>query len=310
MATDQNDSVLKSANANGAITNSITMKSDGTNDGNHSTSEPKAASSAKSLPSSDRKEDGGNDEAFDPLQTLEFNLSPEVESKLREVIPSDDPLDSADFDVISHVNSLFPTEESLGDVHDGPLAFRISHIRRQVNQIDGQLSKAVQTAAINRRKTQSAISETQLSIQDLFKKVKSIKEKAVESEVMVEEICSDIRKLDNAKKNLSESITTLQKLHMLVSGVEQLQKDAATKSYDRASNMVQALDDLFDHFKDHISLTQVSWKWRVSITWTSSGKREFLACIFSLTSHSQLTHHGTVFSWNRWNSTWKRRERN
>ena len=191
------------------------------------------------------------------LHSLDFNLSERVEAKLREVIPSDDPMDSFNFNVIDHINSLFPTEQSLGDPHDGPLAYRISHIRQQVNAIDKELSKSVQEAAENRRKTQSAISETQQSIQDLFKKVKSIKEKAVQSEVMVEEICSDIRKLDNAKKNLSESITTLQKLHMLVSGVEQLQKDAATKSYDRASGLVQAVNDLFMHFQHHLSLTQV-----------------------------------------------------
>jgi len=191
------------------------------------------------------------------IQSLDFKLSARVEAKLREVIPSEDPLDSAGFDVMEHVNSLFPSEESLGDVHDGPLAFRIQHIRRQVNSIDSELSKAVQQAAENRRKTQSAISETQTSIRELLKKVQSIKSKAEESEKMVTEICSDIRKLDNAKKNLSESITTLQKLHMLVSGVEQLQKDASTKSYDRAAHLVQALNDLFQHFEPHLSLTQL-----------------------------------------------------
>ena len=202
----------------------------------------------------DNKESKQND--IKTIHSLDFNLSPRVVSKLREVIPSDNPLDSADFNVIEHV-TLFPTEESLGDVHDGPLAFSIQHIRRQVNKIDVDLSKAVQIAAENRRKTQLAIKETQASIQDLFKKVKSIKEKAEQSEIMVNEICCDIRKLDNAKKNLSESITTLQKLHMLVSGVEQLQKDASTRSYDRAAHLVRALNDLFQHFQHHLSLTQV-----------------------------------------------------
>ena len=124
-----------------------------------------------------------------------------------------------------------------------------------VSQIQRRQTMGVATE--NRRKTQSAIKETQASIQDLFKKVKSIKEKAEQSEIMVNEICSDIRKLDNAKKNLSDSITTLQKLHMLVSGVEQLQKDATTRSYDRAAHLVRALNDLFDHFQHHLSLTQV-----------------------------------------------------
>eukprot|EP01083_Nonionella_stella_P201914 738169_1 len=221
--------------------------------------EPKelAKETPKELAKETLKETPTEDSKDNTIDSLDFNLSERVETKLREVIPSNDPLDSSTFNVIDHINELFPTEESLGDVHDGPLAYRIAHIRNQVNNIDNELSLAVQEAAENRLKTQSAISETQLSIQDLFKKVKSIKEKAVQSEIMVEEICSDIRKLDNAKKNLSESITTLQKLHMLVSGVEQLQKDASTRSYDRASHLVQALNDLFMHFKDHLSLTQL-----------------------------------------------------
>ena len=86
MATVRVDSALKSEEANGAITNSNAIETAASNEAN-ATSQSQAPQSAKSLPSSDRKEDGGDDEAFDPLQTLEFNLSPEVEAKLREVIP-------------------------------------------------------------------------------------------------------------------------------------------------------------------------------------------------------------------------------
>lgn len=102
---------------------------------------------------------------------------------------------------------------------------------------------------MNQKKTKQAISETQSSIRELMQKIQSIKDKAIQSERMVEEICSDIRKLDNAKKNLSDSITTLQKLHMLVNGVQQLKKDASLKSYDRASHLILALNDLFAYFE-------------------------------------------------------------
>ena len=35
-----------------------------------------------------------------------------------QVLPSDDPLDQADFDAIDYINSLFPTEQSLGTMAD------------------------------------------------------------------------------------------------------------------------------------------------------------------------------------------------
>ena len=42
-----------------------------------------------------------------------------------------------------------------------------------------------------------------------------MKEKAEQSEVMVQEICRDIKKLDFAKKNITTTITALHRLAML-----------------------------------------------------------------------------------------------
>jgi hypothetical protein len=42
-----------------------------------------------------------------------------------------------------------------------------------------------------------------------------MKEKAEQSEVMVQEICRDIRKLDFAKKHITTTITALHRLAML-----------------------------------------------------------------------------------------------
>ena len=52
-------------------------------------------------------------------------------------------------------------------------------------------------------------------MQDLFAKIQDIKMKAEQSEVMVQEICSDIKALDYAKKHLSTTITSLKRVHML-----------------------------------------------------------------------------------------------
>lgn len=59
-------------------------------------------------------------------------------------------------------------------------------------------------------------------INQLLAHAERIKSQAEESEDTVREITRDIKQLDAAKKNLTVAITTLNHLHMLVSGVETL----------------------------------------------------------------------------------------
>lgn len=52
-------------------------------------------------------------------------------------------------------------------------------------------------------------------LQELTHKISEMKEKAEQSEAMVQEICRDIRKLDFAKKHITTTITALHRLAML-----------------------------------------------------------------------------------------------
>ena len=58
-----------------------------------------------------------------------------------------------------------------------------------------------------------------LTIEELFGKIRDIQRKAEQSELMVQEICRDIKKLDYAKKHLTSTITALRRLAMLVNAV-------------------------------------------------------------------------------------------
>ena len=71
--------------------------------------------------------------------------------------------------------------------------------------------------------------EAQKSIRELFDKIRSIKERAEQSEQMVEEITRDIKQLDVAKRNLTSAITTHNHLHMLISGTDTLETLTANK---------------------------------------------------------------------------------
>ena len=81
----------------------------------------------------------------------------------------------------------------------------------RIVRLENEISKSVRDASVERSRTENSILDAKEAIQDLFAKVKSIKEKANQSEVMVKEICRDIKKLDYAKKNLTATITALKR---------------------------------------------------------------------------------------------------
>lgn len=68
-----------------------------------------------------------------------------------------------------------------------------------------------------------ALEEAHEAIQELFGRIRNIKEKAEQSEHTVKKITSDIKQLDNAKKHLTDSIRTLERLRFLITNMDQLQ---------------------------------------------------------------------------------------
>lgn len=63
------------------------------------------------------------------------------------------------------------------------------------------------------------VASAHAQIEELFIKIKDIQRKAEESEAMVQDICRDIKKLDFAKKHLTNTITALRRLAMLTTAV-------------------------------------------------------------------------------------------
>ena len=75
---------------------------------------------------------------------------------------------------------------------------------------------------------------------------------------MVDEICHDIKLLDNAKTNLQTSITTLKRLHMLVTAVDQLEVMAEGRQYREAGNLLQAVNELYNYFQDYDQVPKIA----------------------------------------------------
>lgn len=161
----------------------------------------------------------------------------------------DDPLDVPEFDPVGYLNHHFPTERSLDRLE--PF---MSSIAVQIGDLDEEISRTVQIQSEAGHQATKDVDEAKAAIRELFEKIRDMKAKAEQSEVMVQEICRDIKQLDFAKRHLQTTITALKRLHMLVTAVDQLQGVAKAKQYRESANLLDAVRQLLTHFE---SYTQV-----------------------------------------------------
>ena len=98
-----------------------------------------------------------------------------------QILPSDDPLDREEFDVVEFFNRNFPDENALNELQ--PFTDRISRSRDETESTIGQLlhdqSKIGPQSMMELQAAQEAI-------EFLFLKIQEIKSKAEKSEIMVQ----------------------------------------------------------------------------------------------------------------------------
>ncbi|KAL0298649.1 UNVERIFIED_CONTAM: Vacuolar protein sorting-associated protein 53 A [Sesamum radiatum] len=112
-------------------------------------------------------------------------------------------------------------------------------IHSEVRRVDAEILAAVRQQSNSGSKAREDLAAATLAVQELIYKMQEIKNKAEQSETMVQEICRDIKKLDFAKKHITTTITALHRLTMLVSAVEQLQVMASKRQYKEAAAQLE-----------------------------------------------------------------------
>jgi uncharacterized protein YhaN len=91
----------------------------------------------------------------------------------------------------------------------------MARLQQKVRKLDEDILQNVRLQGSATERGRADLSEARKAIMQLSDKIRGIQERATASEVMVEELCKDIKTLDYAKKNLKSTITTLNQLHML-----------------------------------------------------------------------------------------------
>ncbi|RHY87316.1 hypothetical protein DYB35_008031 [Aphanomyces astaci] len=167
-----------------------------------------------------------------------------VEAAISRVLPSDDVLDRPEFDCVEFINRNFPDEQSLADIE--PF---VSRLNGRMKELDENLSHASQEQSLAAYQALADLKEAQQAVTQLYTKIHDIRGKAEQSEVMVQEICRDIKQLDYAKRHLQTTITALKRLHMLVTAVDQLEYMTSQRLYKEAASLLEAVNSLFTHFE-------------------------------------------------------------
>jgi hypothetical protein len=171
-------------------------------------------------------------------------FSDEVEKALAEVLPSDDPLDSPEFDPVEFINARFPTERSL----DGLDAYMVE-VRRSLSDTESRLLEAVKVQATTATSAARDLQTAKDAVQQLHHRVSDIKGKAEASESMVASICDGIRHLDTAKTNLSTSIKTLRNLQLYIRALQSLAAAYEAKDYSRCNDSLRSAQGYRAKFK-------------------------------------------------------------
>lgn len=129
----------------------------------------------------------------------------------------------------------------------------IVKMKRKIHKLDEEIIESVSKQSRAGAKGRHELETSRVAIKDLFSKIQEIKTKASNSERMVNDICSDIRDLDYAKRNLSLTTRALSNLQTIVVEMERLKTMYERRNYGEVANLTEAVKEilrLFADFKD------------------------------------------------------------
>lgn len=98
----------------------------------------------------------------------------------------------------------------------------------------------------------------QAELAQLFRKIETVRSRAIETEQNITSMTADIKRLDGTKRNLTLSMTALKRLQMLTTAYEQLRGLARTRQYRECASLLQAVLQLMKHFNSYRSIEQIA----------------------------------------------------
>lgn len=168
-------------------------------------------------------------------------------------IPTDRTHPAADYDPIDHLNRIFSHPSTLNSINQTAVA-----LQTHQDELSSNIANLVATQAYNDDSSLKRMQSAKSELADLFKKIESVRMRAIQTEQTITSMTADIKRLDGTKKNLTLSMTALKRLQMLTTAYEQLRGLAKTRQYRECASLLQAVLQLMKHFNSYRSIDQIA----------------------------------------------------
>ncbi|KAL2271012.1 hypothetical protein VTJ83DRAFT_383 [Remersonia thermophila] len=170
-------------------------------------------------------------------------------------VASADPmsLDSVDYDPVAHLNLLFSHPSTVSSVS------RVSStIQSHKHGLSRSISAQEAAQAYGPDSSLERMQSAQAELADLFRRIESVRARALQTERDITTMTADIKRLDATKRNLTHSMTALKRLQMLTTAYEQLRGLARSRQYRECAGLLQAVLQLMRHFHSYRSIDQIA----------------------------------------------------
>lgn len=162
-------------------------------------------------------------------------------------------LSVVDYDPIAHLNQLFSHPSTVSSVT------RVSStIRRHKDELTRSIASLERAQAYGPDSSLERMQSAQAELASLFKRIDSVRSRALQTERDITTMTADIKRLDGTKRNLTLSMTALKRLQMLTTAYEQLRGLARTRQYRECAGLLQAVLQLMRHFNSYRSIEQIA----------------------------------------------------
>ncbi|KAJ9652908.1 Vacuolar protein sorting-associated protein 53 [Neophaeococcomyces mojaviensis] len=158
-----------------------------------------------------------------------------------------------DYDPIDHLNEIFSHPTTLSSVSQ-----TYAVLSSYQDDLDDEIDLLEEEQDQANAECLARMEASKAELLELFKRIDSVRERALQTERNITEMTADIKQLDNTKKNLTLSMTALKRLQMLTTAYEQLRALIKTKQYRECAQLLQAVIQLMAHFKSYRSIDQIA----------------------------------------------------
>ncbi|CZR55315.1 related to subunit of VP52-54 complex [Phialocephala subalpina] len=162
-------------------------------------------------------------------------------------------LDAVDYDPIDHLNTIFSHPSTLTSITQ-----TASALQTHKNDLSTTITTLMAAQAYSDDSSLARMQSAKEELAQLFRKIETVRTRAIETEQTITSMTADIKRLDGTKRNLTLSMTALKRLQMLTTAYEQLRGLAKSRQYRECASLLQAVLQLMRHFNSYRSIDQIA----------------------------------------------------